>query len=515
MKIQQQRKALFIGVNEYADNQIRNLRCSIRDAHSMNDIFEEIGYETRCLEDPGQGDVFRAVGEMTAGLRSGDQFLFYFAGHGFTDFGQHLLFCADDRHEHLRFHRAGIPFNLLEQETRKGGYDRAFLLDACQSDFLAGTRGEDATTRDLMAIGDMVPSVEDAPGSFYVLRSCSKYEHALEIESRSHGLFTLAMIDVLRQSRRSGTELLFNDVLRETIKEKMYGIALAAGMTARQTPESDGHGTLQVLINGRKIQQRPLPIIPRSGVAARIALPGGGEMEMLWCGPGEFVMGSPENEEGRRDEEKQRRVRLTKGFWLGKSPVTQRQWQCVMGNNPSQFKGDDRPVECVSWLDCMEFIRRVNVGKGYGVRLPTEAEWEYACRAGTETPFSWGSALNGDRANCDGRFPYGAARGGAYAGGTTPVGQYGANPWGFFDMHGNVWEWCSDWYGSKCGNEDPAGPACGTARIRRGGSWFNGASDCRSAFCDYSDPSDKSNRTGFRLCCPAGVKVSEDVRNDS
>lgn len=246
------RKALFIGVNEYTDPEIRNLSCSVRDAISMHDIFEELGYQANLLENPGKGDVFHAVRKITSDMAAGDQFLFYFAGHGFTDSGQHLLFCADDIHEHLRFRRAGIPFDLLEMETRKGGYDRAFLLDACQSDFLTGTRGEDVTTRDLVAIGDMVPRSEDASGSFYVLRSCSKFEHALEIESRKHGLFTLAMIDILRQSKNSGTELLFSDSLRETVRAKMYCIAQAEGITARQTPESDGRGAVQVLISGMK-----------------------------------------------------------------------------------------------------------------------------------------------------------------------------------------------------------------------------------------------------------------------
>ena len=164
------RKALFIGVNDYRDPEIRNLSCSVRDAISMHDIFEELGYQTNLLENPGKGDVFHAIRKITSDMVAGDQFLFYFAGHGFTDSGQHLLFCADDIHEHLRFHRAGIPFDLLEMETRKGGYDRAFLLDACQSDFLTGTRGEDATTRDLVAISDMVPKSEDVTGAFYVLQ---------------------------------------------------------------------------------------------------------------------------------------------------------------------------------------------------------------------------------------------------------------------------------------------------------------------------------------------------------
>ena len=580
------RKALFIGVNDYRDPEIRNLSCSVRDAISMHDIFEALGYQTNLLENPGKGDVFHAIRKITSDMAAGDQFLFYFAGHGFTDSGQHLLFCADDIHEHLRFHRAGIPFDLLEMETRKGGYGRAFLLDACQSDFLTGIRGEDATTRDLVAISDMVPKSEDVMGAFYVLRSCSKYEHALEIESRKHGLFTLAMIDILRQSKNSGMELLFSDSLRETVRAKMYCIAQAEGITARQTPESDGRGAVQVLISGRKVppdfvsstNAPTLVVCPicgkkndpkdtfkcrecgrdnlclrhqdkatylcaectaaqrkareeaeqkaeaerknreaaareaslrngtcrETGICRTLTLPGGAEMEMIYCPPGEFMMGSPESEEGRDDGETQHRVRLTKGFWLGKYPVTQRQWQSVMGSTPSEFKGDDLPVETVSWDDCQEFTKKVNAALGCGARLPTEAEWEYACRARTTTAYFWGNALNGDRANCAGNYPCGTAKKGPYLEKTTPVGKYGANPWGLCDMHGNVWEWCADRYGGYSGDAvDPTGPASGAYRVLRGGSWIISARFCRSADRRRFQPGYRYRIFGFRLCCSA------------
>ena len=216
------RKALFVGVNNYQDPQIRNLSCSVRDAISMHDIFEELGYETDLLENPGKGDVFQAVKKMTDDMTAGDQFLFYFAGHGFTDSGQHLLFCADDVYAHLRFHRAGIPFDLIELETRKGGFGRAFLLDACQSDFLTGTRGEDTTTRDLVAIGDMVPKEEDAPGAFYVLR----------------------------QSRSEGVELALGEALCDAVTGKMRCIATKEGMAVVQTPEFAKSGLAQILLEG-------------------------------------------------------------------------------------------------------------------------------------------------------------------------------------------------------------------------------------------------------------------------
>ena len=246
----------------------------------------------------------------------------------------------------------------------------------------------------------------------------------------------------------------------------------------------------------------------RIHVGRTITLYGNTKMELVWCPPGEFMMGSPESEEGRYDGETQHRVRLTKGFWLGKYPVTQRQWQSVMGSTPSEFKGDDLPVETVSWDDCQAFIKKVNAALECGARLPTEAEWEYACRAGTTTAYSWGNALNGDRANCDGNYPCGTAKKGPYLEKTTPVGKYGANPWGLCDMHGNVWEWCADWRGDYPSGSvvDPTGPASGGNRVLRGGDWSSCARDCRSAIRNCNLPDSRDRGYGFRLCCSAGPR---------
>lgn len=234
-------------------------------------------------------------------------------------------------------------------------------------------------------------------------------------------------------------------------------------------------------------------------------LPGGATMEMIWCPHGSFMMGSPTTEEGRADNESQHRVRLTKGFWLGKYPVTQKQWESVMGNNPSHFKGEDLPVEEVSWNDCQKFIAKVNASLDFSARLPTEAEWEYACRAGTTTAYFWGNALNGDKANCDGNKPMGTKAKGRYLKKTTPVGRYAPNPWGIYDMHGNVWEWCSDWHGYYPIRSvtDPTGPTSGDGRVLRGGSWYGDARYCRSAYRYRCDPSCCYFYCGFRLCCSA------------
>jgi formylglycine-generating enzyme required for sulfatase activity len=227
-------------------------------------------------------------------------------------------------------------------------------------------------------------------------------------------------------------------------------------------------------------------------------------LEMIWVEPGTFTMGSPTSEAGRQTNETQHEVTLTQGFYLGKYEVTQAQYEAVMtGNNdglnatPSGFGGNpNRPVVQVSWEDIQVFLTRLNeqqsgtIPAGWAYVLPTEAQWEYACRAGTTTAYSWGDSITTDNANYDGS-----------GGETTDVGQYSLNPWGFFDMHGNVVEWTADWYAvySSGAQTDPEGPASGSARVLRGGSWYEFGSELRSAYRVSLYPSARSGAIGFRV----------------
>jgi formylglycine-generating enzyme required for sulfatase activity len=221
------------------------------------------------------------------------------------------------------------------------------------------------------------------------------------------------------------------------------------------------------------------------------------KLDMIWLKPGTFMMGSPVSERESGPDEIQHQVTLTQGFYLGKYEVTQAQWERVMGNNPSHFKGADRPVEQVSWDDAVEFCKKLTemekkagrVPEGMSYQLPTEAQWEYACRAGTTTAFSWGNDINSTNAN----YNYNIRQ-------TRDVGNYAANPWGFFDMHGNVWEWIADWFGAyPVGNPvtDPTGEASGSGRVARGGSWY--CYDLRSAERGDGPPSGRVNYLGFRV----------------
>ena len=231
-------------------------------------------------------------------------------------------------------------------------------------------------------------------------------------------------------------------------------------------------------------------------------------IEMVWVPPGTFSMGSPSSEEDRDSDETQHRVTLTKGFWMGKYEVTQAQWRAVMGSNPSKFSGSNLPVEQVSWNDCQDFIRKLNA-KGQGTfRLPTEAEWEYACRAGTTTPYFWGTKWSPDKcmaendvgSNEDSGVEYYRSRG-LPVDSTAPVGSFAANRWGLHDMHGNVYEWCEDWYGDYPSGSvtNPTGPSTGSRRVFRGGGWYSFPRRCRSANRFSDDPDLRYGSLGFRL----------------
>jgi len=226
-------------------------------------------------------------------------------------------------------------------------------------------------------------------------------------------------------------------------------------------------------------------------------------MKFVWIPPGAFMMGSPKEEEKRDAQEIQHKVTLTRGFYMGEYTVTQEQWKEIMGNNPSDFEGEiNLPVDSVSWDDCQEFIKKLRVKDKKPYRLPTEAEWEYCCRAGTKTPFHFGETISTDQANYNGNLVYGNGEKGAHRQRTTPVGSFPANAWGLHDMHGNVFQWCQDWIGAYPQKDvvDPQGPEKGNGRVLRAGSLGHAPWQCRSAFRAWNEPGNRSSDFGFRLC---------------
>lgn len=232
---------------------------------------------------------------------------------------------------------------------------------------------------------------------------------------------------------------------------------------------------------------------------------------MRWIVPGEFLMGSPADEPERSDRESLHEVELTQGYWLADTACTQQLWQAVMGENPSRFSSEDNPVEQVSWLDVEKFLQKLNNGTADGdFRFPTEAQWEYSCRAGTATAFNIGENITPDQVNYDGRNPYNHGPVGEFRGESVPVKTFSPNDWGLYQMHGNVLEWCWDWFNKDYSAEqqvDPRGPSRGAHRVLRGGGWILRARDCRSAVRGAFEPAGRYDFVGFRFA-QAGFRKS-------
>ncbi|MBW4485539.1 MAG: formylglycine-generating enzyme family protein [Tildeniella torsiva UHER 1998/13D] len=245
-------------------------------------------------------------------------------------------------------------------------------------------------------------------------------------------------------------------------------------------------------------------------------------LDMVYVPGGTFWMGSPKKELGRDSHEGPEHRVSVPAFYMGKYPVTQAQWYAVsllepvqreLKPQPSHFTGDRHPVEQVSWDDAVEFCERVSRLAGKQYRLPSEAEWEYACRAGTNMPFYFGATITPDLANYDGSQSYGDGPTGIYREQTTEVGQFPPNDFGLYDMHGNVCEWCQDvWHGSYDG-----APTNGSAwraggdqdrRILRGGSWYDNPEDCRSADRDGFAPDGIGSVVGFRVVCGGAIGLA-------
>lgn len=225
---------------------------------------------------------------------------------------------------------------------------------------------------------------------------------------------------------------------------------------------------------------------------------------MRWIVPGRFMMGSPEQEAERLSVEILHQVTLSRGFWMADTACSQALWQVVMGTNPAHFcDTPECPVESISWDNSREFITRLNarLGNRPQLRLPTEAEWEYACRAGSNRPFSWGDSLATSQANYKGDFPYAAGEEGEYRERTVPVLSFEPNAWGLYQMHGNVWEWCDDWLSAypTAPVVDPNRAEGRNGRVLRGGCWNFGGLFLRSAFRTGFSPRYCNVNIGLRL----------------
>jgi formylglycine-generating enzyme required for sulfatase activity len=303
----------------------------------------------------------------------------------------------------------------------------------------------------------------------------------------------------VRLVERAGKlECYLNDELITAPNEASGTPAVAAPLAADK---------LNVAVAPPKPEPEPKPEPKLQPKEIAVDLGNGVKLEMILIPAGEFLMGSPDSDkDAGGDEKPQHRVRITKPFYLGKYLVTQEQWEAVMGTNPSHLNAPKNPVEQVSWDDCRQLLNRLNerlrrphpgpLPEGEGdFQLPTEAQWEYACRAGSTTRYCFGD----DEPGLSKYAWYNANSGGH----TCPVGEKKPNAWNLYDMHGNVWQWCADWYdGSYYGKsptDDPMGPAAGTDRVHRGGSWSDDAGYCRSAYRFFDGSGFRGPYLGLRV----------------
>ncbi|MBR5160830.1 MAG: SUMF1/EgtB/PvdO family nonheme iron enzyme, partial [Thermoguttaceae bacterium] len=524
------RYALLIGVNKYA-KPIKSLQYCVKDMELLADSFQKSGMPKENIflvtdDSPAErlptgANIRRQIENITGIMEPSDQLIVAFSGHGAMVEGKSYL-CPSDtdvKNKNTIVSRDWV----FEQLDNCKAKQKIFIIDACRNEVSFGS---------VKALGQ-VRTLDDPIGAdthgFVLIASCDKKQQSWEHPNLQHGVFTYFLAEGLAgavkdedgyvsvmnlfqyASAKTKKYVLreFNEVQVPTFRQgdEMTDFCLAKLESPQPTPIQP---TPTTPTPAPVVEQRPAvtpapastPAPPDETPASVQALPldtpgakpgerrtvtvNGVEFAFRWCPPGTFKMGAPDAEEGRDGDEKQYQVTLTKGFWMMETEVTQKQWKAVMGTNPSEFKGDDLPVENVSWNDCQEFCKKC-AQLGLPVQLPTDAQWEYACRAGTTGAYA---------GNLDDMAWYTSNSGLK----THPVGTKKPNAWGMYDMHGNVWEWCEDWYGYYPSESvtDPVGPSSGSVRVRRGGSWSNDARICRSAYRDSFVPGYLYCNLGFR-----------------
>ena len=454
--------ALVIGNAAYA-NSVGRLENPVRDAERVGGALEAAGFEVRMERNLTENEFADLLDEFGEEARFASAAVFYYAGHGAVVGGENYLIPVDLEEPRERRVKSNA-IEVADVVAAMRGRQNLVFLDSCRTPPAGGTRGT-ALSRGLVA-------VRTVPGEQILIGyAAAEGKPALDGRRGANSPYAAALAEHL------GTPGLdVNRMLR-----RVRNAVMEATRDAQQPWVADSLG--------EDFYFRPGKVSPPPTGSWTSPL----GMEFVWIPAGRFTMGSPEGEEGRSDDEVQHEVRISEGFWMGKYEVTQGEWEAVMGTNPSRSDecGARCPVESVRWDDVQNFIRRLNgrdSGSGYKYRLPTEAEWEYAARAGTtgaryggldET--AWNAGNSGNR--------------------THPVGRKRANAWGLHDMLGNVWEWTADRYGGYPSSPvtDPEGPSTGSNRVLRGGGWGSNARDGRSASRYGVSPGASYNDIGFRL----------------
>ncbi|MCC7423183.1 MAG: SUMF1/EgtB/PvdO family nonheme iron enzyme [Planctomycetaceae bacterium] len=532
--------ALLVAVRQYNRNELRPLNHTENDVNGLAKTLATAGYrrvvlmtqtvgaeETRFL--PTAANIRKEIRGLLADRKEGDSVLIALSGHGVQFRGKdEAFFCPADAR--LADRSTLISLNELYHDLEKcqAGF-KLMLVDACRND----PQSDNSKARSEVNLESVTrPQLKRPPGGLAVLFSCSEGEKSYESAELKRGVFFHYVLKGLDGAADYNTDrkvsldelaLYVRNEVPEHVKEEFDA-------DLRQMPELVGRtrGLVPLVELAGLTRDKPLPP-PKATFAPpnpttpprTVDLPGRFKMltsrttgmKLVLIPKGEYQRGAPESDESASiDEKPQHMVRITKSFYLGQHEVTQGAWKTVMGTEPWKGReytneGPDFPATWVSWSDTQEFCRRLSERDGVKYRLPTEAEWEYACRGGTTTRFSFGDDESqlGDYAWFGGSFDDGNAKHERYA---HRVGLKKANPFGLFDMHGNVWEWCHDgWhdgqeYVKHAGKtvSDPQGPSDQILlRAYRGGGWFNDGWYCRSALRYGLAPAGVNYALGFRV----------------
>lgn len=508
------RIALVIGNSRYEVGALKN---PVHDAADMAAALERLGFAVVLKKNARLQEMEEAVRAFGHRLKRGGVGLFFYAGHGIQIGGRNYLIPIDARIEKetdAKYRAIDVEM-VLDEMANAGNPMNIVILDACR---------DNPVGRSLRSAGRGLAIISDAPKGTFITYSTSPGKTAADGEGRNSP-YTSALLESIREPGLP-IEQVFKRV-RQRLSRETGDRQIPWELSSLQgdfyfTPGGAGAAAAPA----RRPPERPVPA-PAGGASAgdrTFTSPALGAAFVL-IPAGTFTMGSPADEPGRFPDETPHRVTISRAFYMQTTEVTQGQWKRIMGGNPSYFRecGDDCPVERVSWNEVQDFIRRLNQREGTDrYRLPTEAQWEYAARAGTETALYSGPLRirrSNDAPDLDAVAWYKGNSCVEYAGGfdssgwqdrqyscprsgTHPVGRKAPNAWGLYDMIGNVFEWVQDRMGDYPPGSltDPEGPASGSARVRRGCSWGSSARYCRAAFrLKGGDPDARGDGMGFRL----------------
>lgn len=540
------RVALFVGINDYEDPMINDLKCARNDARLLwsSKTFKDYDQAELLTDDEASpAGIISKIENLSRSLEKDDVFVFYFSGHGCEVGAEHHLLTSRTKSALIANGYETVTLSMIKNVSGKvKGLKRLFILDCCRSEVQV-TKGIGAGCPNSRGVAFAKVTNRDDNTALIppvILSSCSTGQYSYEDTTRGNGYFTMALVETLNEPLRSLSD--FQEKLDRKIasyelpgpQNVCWNGSLAGDLpfvnwcsSARAAKGIVSSAENQELLElRRKVAEleaaagkTPSAQTQTAGAAPDAGTPSAQKdipmsfmlafnqsIDLVRIAPGTFMMGSPESEDGRDDDEKQHEVSLKDPFWLSETPVTQKQWKSLMGRNPSRFAGDDLPVVNVSWDDAVKFCKKLNdkfkkmLPGGFHFALPTEAQWEYACRAGASTAFCYGDASDMEKMNCNGDYPCGGGEPGKNMKKAMPVKHYPANTWGIFSMHGNVFEWCRDVYEENYAqNPESLRGNNGITRVIRGGSWDTGAAYCRAARRDYASPDDQYDFVGFRV----------------